>query len=78
MTPEDEGARSGDVIRLVVAGQELATATWTAHGALLQTPLGQPATPRRLYLPLLRRSAPWQGRPPAYQQWLPLVAGEDG
>jgi len=56
-TPEDEGARPGDVIRLMVDGQEMATAIWMAHGDLVEVNLGDEAVTRpwRLYLPLVRQ-----------------------
>jgi len=39
-TAEDEGARPGAMIRLVVDGQTLATGVWTAHGDRQWVPLG--------------------------------------
>ncbi|MBC8422436.1 MAG: hypothetical protein H8E01_00235 [Chloroflexi bacterium] len=39
-TPEDEGAQPGDTIQLVVDGQVLGMAVWTAHGDLWRVPLG--------------------------------------
>ncbi|MCZ7570263.1 MAG: C25 family cysteine peptidase [Ardenticatenaceae bacterium] len=53
-TPEDEGARPGDTIRLVVDGQVLGTGMWTAHGERQWAPLGAVEL-HRLWLPLLRR-----------------------
>jgi len=57
---EDEGARMGDTIRLVVDGQEMATGVWTSHGDLREVNAGDEAgaRPWRLYLPLVRQ----QGR----------------
>jgi len=51
-TPEDEGAQAGDVIRLVVDGQELGTGTWTEHGGRQWVPLG-PTDLWRVWLPLV-------------------------
>ncbi len=53
-TMEDEGARAGDTVRLVVDGQALGTAVWTAHGERQWVPLG-PAPVWRVWLPLLRK-----------------------
>jgi hypothetical protein len=39
-TAEDEGAQAGDVIRLVVEGEMLATGRWTRHGERQWVPLG--------------------------------------
>jgi hypothetical protein len=63
-TPVDEGAVSGDTIRLVVGegtppapgSWAIGEGTWTAHGARQQVPAGpSPELPYRSYLPLLLR-----------------------
>ncbi|MFQ5859747.1 MAG: hypothetical protein ACE5LU_29480, partial [Anaerolineae bacterium] len=53
-TPEDEGARPGDPIRLMVDGQELGTAVWTAHGDRHWAPLG-PTPLWQVWLPVISR-----------------------
>jgi hypothetical protein len=44
-TAEDEGAVPGDLVRLMVAGEVLDLAMWTAYGERQHVPLG-PATTR--------------------------------
>jgi hypothetical protein len=53
-TPEDEGARPGDIIQLVVDNQVLGMGTWTAHGERQWRPLGAVEV-RRVYLPLISK-----------------------
>jgi hypothetical protein len=53
-TPEDEGARPGDIIQLVVDDQILGMGTWTAHGERQWRPLGE-VDLWQLYLPLIER-----------------------
>jgi hypothetical protein len=55
-TPEDEGARPGDTIRLLVGEQVLGTGTWSAHGERQWVPLGK-AELRRFYLPVMPQKA---------------------
>jgi len=56
-TPEDEGARPGDTIRLAMDGQTLGTAVWTAHGDLVHVNLGAEGVTRpwRVWLPAIRK-----------------------
>lgn len=56
-TPEDEGARQGDIIQLVVDGQVLGTAVWTAHGDLTEVNLGAETIDRpwQVWLPVIRK-----------------------
>ncbi len=53
-TPEDEGARLGDTIQLVVEGQVLGVATCTEHGSRQWAPLGK-AEAWQVYLPMIRK-----------------------
>ena len=53
-TPEDECARPGDIIQLIVDDQILSMSTWTAHGERQWRPLGK-ADQWQLYLPLIER-----------------------
>ena len=62
-TSEDEGARPGDTIQLVVDGEVLATGTWTAHGDRQWRPLGKGYPVGGVIVPVNRLEllAPWMG-----------------
>jgi len=53
-TPEDEGARPGDIIRLVVDGQTLNTGVCTVLGDLHWVPLGTASHQWQVFLPLVQ------------------------
>jgi hypothetical protein len=53
-TPADEGTRPGDVVRLVVEGETLATGRWTAHGERRWVPLGTVKV-WRVWMPFVNR-----------------------
>jgi subtilisin-like proprotein convertase family protein len=57
-TPEDEGARTGDIIQLVVDGQTLGTGVCTVFGDLHWVPLGTVSHQRQVFLPLLQVGLP--------------------
>ncbi len=66
-TPEDEGARPGDTIQLVVDGQVLATGTWAAHGARQWRSLGT-VDLWQVYLPII-----FKGYAPGIESPAPTV-----
>jgi subtilisin-like proprotein convertase family protein len=57
-TPEDEGARPGDIIQLVVDGQTLGTGVCTVFGDLHWVPLGTASHQWQVFLPLIRVGLP--------------------
>jgi hypothetical protein len=54
MTPEDEGAQPGDTVRLIVDGQVLGTAVWTAHGERQWVALGATSV-WKVWVPFVHR-----------------------
>jgi subtilisin-like proprotein convertase family protein len=77
-TPADEGAASGDTIRLMVAEQTVGAGTWAARGERQWAPLGK-VTLWRTYLPGVQNSSlakpenPDPVEPPRVLHWLPLI-----
>jgi hypothetical protein len=55
-TPKDEGAQPGDAIWLMIDGQVLGMAMWTAHGERQWRPLGE-VDLWHVYLPVIQRGS---------------------
>jgi hypothetical protein len=64
-TPEDEGAVSGDEIRLFIEDAIVGTGVWSGPGQLQEVPiLGDPIGPlEQLYLPLILTAGSVEAQP---------------